>query len=148
MIRRMSLFALAWACATGLCHGHGLAAERVEGGVGVRVVYDDGTPVTFSDVKVRAPGAGEREALGGTTDRNGCFMFRPDAPGVWTVTVDDGMGHALTHEIAFDGALAVPAPSRGGPPKGQGVMTGLAVIFGLFGWTAYLRLQRASRGAR
>jgi nickel transport protein len=138
MTGRLSLIAMILACAADVCLGHGIAAVRVDGGVGVGFVYYDGTPVTFSDVSVFAPGAGDKPTLAATTDRNGCFMFRPDTNGVWKVTVDDGMGHAITHEIVFDGQAAAPAKSCGRMPTRYGTVIGLAVICGVFGWPAFL----------
>ena len=145
MTGRLSLIAPILSCLANVCLGHGIAAARVDGGVGVRAVYDDGTPVTFSDVSVFAPGAGEKPTLAATTDRNGCFMFRPDANGVWKVMVDDGMGHAIAHEIVFDGQTAAAAQSSGRMPKRYGVPMGLAAIFAVFGWAAFLRLKLAQR---
>lgn len=127
----------------GVCVGHGLSAERVEGGTGVRVVYDDGAAVAFSDVRVFAPGNDTHPTLTGTTDRNGCFLFLPDAIGTWKVSVEDGMGHAITREIVFDGQVALPVAGPGAMPREYAVWTGLSTIFGLFGWSAYIRLKQA-----
>ncbi len=127
------------------CEGHGIAARPVEDGIGIQAVYDDGYPVAFGDVKVFAPDRADKPALEGLTDRNGCFMFRPDTNGTWRVTVDDGMGHAVSHELYFDGGKSAAMQSKEPVSKRHGVMTGLSLIFGLFGWIAYLRGQRAER---
>lgn len=148
MMRRLLLSLLTWACCKGLCQGHGIVAVRVAGGVGVQVAYDDGTPVSFSDVKVFAPDAGEKATLTGMTDRNGCFLFLPDTGGVWRVTVDDGMGHAVTHDVSPDGWDPEPVRKRPRIPKRDGVVVGLALIFGVFGWASFLRLRtRCGAGA-
>lgn len=120
---------------------------RVDGGVGVRAVYDDGNPVSFSDASLFAP-AGGPPIFTGMTDRNGCFMFSPDTSGVWRVTVDDGMGHVVTAELPVGGAIATPAADGRRPPKRYGVVAGLAGIFGIFGWWAYLRLKLAGNKVR
>lgn len=134
----------AWLAAVAAAPAHGLATAPVDGGAGVRAAYDDDAPVSYADVQVFAPGGGTGAVLTGVTDRNGCFMFRPDTAGVWKVSIDDGMGHAATVEVASEGTAA-PAAGPARIPRRFGVVTGLAVIFGVFGWSAYLR-ARVARG--
>lgn len=145
MRRLVAHMALVWTCALATCYGHSITATRVDGGVGVLATYDDGTPVSFSEAHLLAPGAMEKPALVGTTDRNGCFMFRPDTNGIWKVTVDDGMGHVVTEELRFDGHAVAPERDKGRMPKRYGVIAGLALIFGVFGWSAFLRLKLGGR---
>jgi nickel transport protein len=145
MNRLITHAALAWACALAACHGHGITATPVEGGVGVRAAYDDGTPVSFSEARVFAPGAPEKPALVGTTDRHGCFLFRPDTNGVWKVTVDDGMGHVATEELRFEGQAVAGEQEPRRMSRRDGVITGLALIFGVFGWSAFARLKLGGR---
>jgi len=140
--------ALVWTCAAAAAHGHGITADRVDGGAGVRAVYDDGTPVTFSEARLFAPGKEDKPVLTGTTDRDGCFMFRPDTNGVWRVTIDDGMGHAVTKDLQLDGQVIAHKPERDRMPKRYGIVTGLALIFGVFGWFAFLRLKLSGRAGK
>lgn len=129
---------------------HGLITAPLSGGEGVRVAYDNEEPVPFADVQVFAPGGGAKPVLTGVTDRNGCFLFLPDTAGVWRVSVDDGMGHAASRAVTS--AVALAAASSTAPPAPPGRMsrvqaaaTGLSLIFGVFGWGAWLRL-RTRRG--
>ncbi len=145
--RSTLLAAAAWiALAPCRAPAHGFVTVPVSGGEGVRVAYDDDEPVSFADVQVYAPGGG-KPVLTGVTDRNGCFLFRPDTAGVWKVSIDDGMGHAAPHfvtsGVAASAATSAPPPAR--MSKAQGVVTGLSMIFGVFGWAAWLRL-RTRRG--
>jgi len=138
------LAAAAWlAMAPYAAPAHGLITAPLSGGEGVRVAYDDDEPVSFADVQVFAPG-GAKPVLTGVTDRNGCFLFRPDTAGVWKVSVDDGMGHGAPHFVT-----SAPAASAAAPPprrsRAQDVVTGLSLIFGVSGWGAWLRL-RTKRG--
>lgn len=138
--------AAAWlALAPCAAPAHGLITAPLSGGEGVRAAYDDDEPVSFADVQVFAPG-GARPVLTGVTDRNGCFLFRPDTAGVWKVSIDDGMGHGAPHFVTSAPAVSAVAP---GPPRrmsrAQGVVTGISLIFGAFGWAAWLR-QRTKRG--
>lgn len=145
MIFRVLYIGVCWLCLITACHAHGIKARQVEGGIGVVVTYDDGCPVSFSEAKVFAPGTEDKPALTGTTDRNGCFMFRPDTNGVWKVAVDDGMGHAVTATIQCEGKVAVPGPATEFIPRRYGVITGLAAIFGIWGWAAFLRLKLSEK---
>ncbi len=145
---RAVFIVLALAGTAHVCLGHGIRAVRVDGGVGLCATYDDGTPVTFGDVRVFAPGINDKPSLTGTTDRNGYFMFRPDTNGTWLVAVDDGMGHAIRQEITWDGPAAAPAPRSERMPKRYGLLTGLATILGVFGWSAFWKLKRAEQNRR
>ncbi|OGV68419.1 MAG: hypothetical protein A2283_19365 [Lentisphaerae bacterium RIFOXYA12_FULL_48_11] len=138
MIRRIAYIFACWFCFTLVGLSHGIKATRVDGGLGIVVVYDDGSPVSFSEAKVFAPGNDEKPVLTGNTDRNGCFMFRPDTNGIWKITVDDGMGHAVTEAIQFKGMVFVPVQTASTMPRRYGVITGIALIFGIFGSAAFL----------
>lgn len=144
IFRRVAIsgLAAAWFAVATAAQGHGLSTTPAAGGMGVVATYDDGSPVPYADARLFAPGRDGKPVLTGTTDRNGCFMFRPDTTGVWRISIDDGMGHAVSAEVASDGASA-PAVPPSRMTKAQGILTGLAVIFGLFGWGAYLRLRTA-----
>ncbi len=141
MNRLAAFVALGCISVVTMCHGHGIRAVRVDDGIGVMVVYDDGTPVSFSEARLFAPASEEQPVFTGITDRHGFFMFRPDASGVWKVTVDDGMGHVVTHALTVDDQNPAPVSHVDSIPKRCGVLAGLALIFGIFGWSAYLRLQ-------
>lgn len=145
MISRAVYIGICWLCLMAACYGHGIKASRVEGGIGVVVTYDDGAPVSFSEAKLFAPGGNDKPALTGMTDRNGCFMFRPDTNGTWKVSVDDGMGHSVTETIQFEGHATLPIQGNVSMPKRYGVITGLALILGVFGWSAFLRLKLATK---
>ncbi len=122
-------------------HGHAMFATPIDGGVGVQAVYDNGRPAAFSEVAVFGPN--DTPFVSGHTDPNGRFLFRPDRDGTWRVTVDDGMGHiaSLSYEI---GADMLPADTEYAirMPRRYGVIAGLGVIFGLSGWSAYIRSRK------
>lgn len=119
---------------------HSLHQAPVLGGIGVRATYDDGSPAAFSAVQVFAPGETQVFAEG-MTDRDGAFTFRATTTGVWRLTVDDGMGHALMAELPATGTgLSAPAASPA-CPRGYRVLAGLGVIFGCFGAWALARAR-------
>lgn len=114
---------------------HGMRHRVSRGATVVHAQYDDGSPMAFCDVSVFAPGEAREPYQEGTSDRNGCFAFLADTNGVWTVTVDDGMGHRMETTIRMDGSGTAPAPApstAGGGRLGRAV-TGVSVLFGLFG---------------
>jgi hypothetical protein len=145
MSGRLAMAAVSWVCAAALARGHGIVAEQVEGGVGVRAVYDDGAPVAFGEVRVFAPGDQDKPVLEGATYRGGCFLFRPDTGGTWRIVIDDGMGHAVSRDLPVGTATAVPARGAERMPKFWAAITGLALLFGASGWLSYLRARKAGK---
>ncbi|MFC1848682.1 hypothetical protein ACFL27_00615 [candidate division CSSED10-310 bacterium] len=117
----------------GFCFGHGLQHTEIQGGVGLAVLYDDGTPMSYCEVKVYSPADGETEFQQGLTDKNGRFLFYADVSGEWRITVDDGMGHLVQHQITVDPQLTVVPPAATGYSRRQGTIIGLSLIFGIFG---------------
>lgn len=145
MSPRAACAALVWMCALAACRGHGIATERAEGGIGIVAFYDNGEPVSFAEARLFAPGPEDRPALVSTTDRNGYFMFRPHTQGTWKVTVDDGMGHVTTAFLPFQGTVdAASRRDTGRMPRRYGAVAGLGLLFGIFGWSAFLRSRRAA----
>jgi nickel transport protein len=115
---------------------------------GIRIVaeYDDGEPMSYAAVEIKAPDS-DIGFQNGRTDRNGYFLFQPDEPGQWQIKVKDGMGHllALDFEVGADGAASETANTHF-PMASEGmkrpvkVVVGLAIILGLsgfwYGWKA------------
>jgi nickel transport protein len=109
--------------------------------------YDDGEPMNYAAVEIRAPDT-KLPFQSGRTDRNGCFLFKPDGPGQWQVVVADGMGHQASLDISVGGdeksvqkkgaVLSPVASGEGSRPLK--IIVGLSVIFGLcgvlYGWKA------------
>jgi nickel transport protein len=130
---------------TGWCHG-------VEGYVEktlthcITAMYDDGEPMSYAAVEVKAPES-KISFQTGRTDRNGCFVVKTDVPGDWQVVVSDGMGHRLA--LGFPVSAnpentqmvekeAVPRAARHSMDRLTKIVAGLSVIFGLcgvaYGW--------------
>jgi nickel transport protein len=142
---------LAWASP---CRAHGVdgTVERAEGYCAT-AQYDDGEPMSYAAVEIKAPDS----KIGfqkGRTDRNGRFMFQPDAPGRWQAVVQDGMGHRLVLDVevgkdpgAQDKVNAGVSAAGALPGRIGNILTGLGVIFGLcgflYGWRARSRFRSA-----
>jgi nickel transport protein len=126
---------------------HGIRVQ-VSAGVGVHVAwasYEEGTPVVDGDVAITAPGSEEAWQTG-RTDPSGRFAFFPDAPGTWTIRVDDGRGHRAqaTVEVGAREVAAGPEVEASAGPEGEArlwrLLTGLGLIAGVtgvaYGYTA------------
>ncbi len=149
------LFLAVFMTGAGVAAGHAVRGDvRPADGLQVKARYDDGEAMSYAAVEIFF----EDEDLAfqkGRTDRNGRFLFLPDKVGTWRITVNDGMGHQLSLQTTVDDAANLsagngrPAPEAppGGLSKGTGVLIGLAVIFGLFGFFFWWRgLKRAGKG--
>ncbi len=124
---------------------HGVDIQPLAGGQGVVARYQDGSPMSHAEARVRAPGESEFTFQIGATDRAGRFLFLPDAPGAWTVEIDDGLGHAARHTLNIADAHLSPLPDTPrGRPDWPGALLGILLILGLF--RAYAR-WRATRAA-
>jgi len=138
--------------APGGCHGVAGSINPSPGYL-VTAMYDDGEPMSYASVEIKAPDSKTAFQLG-RTDRNGVMMFQPDLPGRWQAVVSDGMGHQLTVEVevaveASNEAQEVPqtvSPTHPGGSRVQGVVTGLALIFGIsglaYGWLGRRKVQQ------
>ena len=128
----------------GACYGHGITIDLIEGGYGIRASYDGGGPIASAEVRVWAPDSSGEPFQEGWTDANGCFIFHPHTGGIWRIDIDDGMGHVAQEmiEVSPDGVASSRAFDRGS--RVQGVITGVSVIFGLFGLYALWRRRGVS----
>jgi nickel transport protein len=133
------------AVSVGWCHGVEGAVDQVKAYC-VTAQYDDGEPMSYAAVEIKAPQS-DIVFQNGRTDRNGCFMIKTDTPGAWQAVVSDGMGHrlALDFAVAADGdaetrdhAITPAVPAKMSRPLK--VLAGLSIIFGLcgffYGWKA------------
>ncbi len=129
-----------------VCLAHGVAYSVAEAGTAVQAAYDDGQPMAFCDVTLFSPADPDQPYQTGTTDPAGRFAFVPDADGAWSVTVDDGMGHAVHATVVVEaGSAASDVKDDTRPGRGPALLVGLSVIFGLFG--VYSLAKRPARRA-
>jgi nickel transport protein len=128
-----------------LGQAHGVTHRELKAGTGIKASYDSGKPMAYCDASVFSPDDPENAYQAGSTDPHGCFAFVPDTNGVWSVVVDDGMGHVVTAKVAVDTnqpPLPSPLPHNDGDRRTR-MVVGLSVIFGLFG--AYSLVRQATR---
>jgi nickel transport protein len=81
---------------------HGVAIEyQSTQAYEIRAVYDSGEPMAEVQVAVFAPSNPTEPWLQGTTDREGRFLFTPDAPGNWEVQIRQaGHGDIVTIPVS------------------------------------------------
>ena len=121
---------------------HGTGANRIDGGVGVVARYDDGSPMSYCDVKVFSPSGGAKPFQEGLTDKNGGFLFAPDENGEWRIVIDDGMGHSIAEEVVVGAGSRAVMAERPVVPRYLGILMGICVIFGMAGIAFYLTAKR------
>lgn len=103
--------------------------------------YEDHAPMAGERFEVMAPD-GETLFTSGVTDLLGRAVFRPNEEGTWTVRVFSENGHGATARVPVGGDLL--AMEASGPRAGKlnKVITGGAVLFGIFGIAALVFSQK------
>ncbi len=103
--------------------------------------YEDHAPMAGERYEVMAPD-GETVFTSGVTDLLGRTVFRPNQEGTWTVRVFSEDGHGATARVPVGGDLL--AMEASGPRAGKlnKVITGGAVLFGIFGIAALVFSQK------
>ena len=127
---------------------HGVKHRVFPGGTGIEASYDDGSPMAFCDVTVFAPDDQDGEYQTGTTDPHGRFAFVPDTNGVWTLTVDDGMGHLVSAVVQAGPNELVSGGADTRVGRLTGGIVGVSVIFGLFGIYCLIRQGKGRSGPK
>ena len=144
---------MTWAAPSCRAHGVDGTVERIEGYC-VTAQYDDGEPMSYAAVEIKAPDS-KIAFQKGRADRNGRFMFQPDGQGRWQAIVQDGMGHRLALDVEVGEDAGAPEKVHARPPvagaltgRPGNILTGLGVIFGLcgffYGWRARSNRTAAS----
>lgn len=138
-------FAMIWMTALPeavAAHGTGYRVIEEAPVIAAEFFYSDKEPMRYAEVLVFSPENSEVEYQNGRTDQNGRFVFYPEMPGKWRITVKDGMGHAVRAEIQVDspasgsGAIKGLADKNTAPAgtasKWLKIMFGLSVVLNLF----------------
>lgn len=122
---------------------HGVDIILINGGTGVEARYDSGEPISHADVTVYSPGNGDEPFQIGVTDRNGRFLFFPDADGKWKVVVNDGTGHGGIFYVSIRDSISVQDEAiEKTVGRGIKMLSGITVIFGLTGILFFVLARR------
>lgn len=129
-----------------------LLAHGVEGTVGparsfcADFYFDDGEPMSYAEVKIILSGE-KLPFQKGRTDADGRFCFYPRKNGIYKIKAADGMGHALELSTEVDAGNQVfteNAAVRQGEAGWHKALTGIALIFGLFGLINMFRRKKGT----
>lgn len=127
-------------------HGHSVNYQVEQKGIAVRAFYSAKDPASYSQYEIYGPG--DREDLPhqtGRTDKNGFLSFVPDRAGTWKIKLlgESSHGyHGFTAEVKVDKELSLESFSKPLVATHTKLITGLSLIFGLFGIYALLRSRR------
>ncbi len=127
-------------------YGHSINYQVEQKGIAVRAFYTAKEPVSYSQYEIYGPADGkDLPHQTGRTDKNGFLAFVPDRAGIWKIKLwgESAHGyHGFTTEVKVDKELALESFSRPLVAAHTKLITGLSVIFGLFGIYAFLRSRR------
>jgi len=114
-------------------------------GMAVRAYYAENDPAAYSEYELYGPGDKEPHQTG-RTDKNGYVAFVPDRPGIWKLQIwgESQHGyHGVTTEITVDKDLRLVSFSKPLVAAYTKIITGVSLIFGLFGlyalWLSHRR---------
>jgi nickel transport protein len=125
-----------------ILYPHGVDSQLINGGIGLIVSYDDGTPISYADTKVFSPKERNVPFQEGVTDKNGRFLFVPDETGIWKISINDGMGHGLIKEINIKNLNNLKVKNKGQLPRWYKILIGLSIIFGLTGFALFIKVSK------
>jgi nickel transport protein len=144
------VFLLGLSLPAGESRGHSLNYHVEQKGIAVRAFYTDRDPASYSEYEIYGPG--DREDIPhqtGRTDKNGFLAFVPDRAGTWKVRLwgESSHGyHGFTAEVKVDKEFSLESFSKPLLATHTKLITGLSLIFGLFGIYAYLKSRRGQGG--
>jgi len=127
-------------------HAHSINYQVLEKGIAVRAFYSEKDPSSYSQYERWGPV--DREDLPhqtGRTDKNGFLAFVPDRAGTWKIRVwgESSHGyHGFTTEVKVDKELSLESFSKPLLATHTKLITGLSLIFGIFGIYAFLKSRR------
>ena len=127
-------------------HGHSINYQVLEKGIAVRAFYSEKDPSSYSQYEIWGPG--DREDLPhqtGRTDKNGFLAFVPDRAGTWKIRLwgESSHGyHGFTTEVKVDKELNLQSFSKPLLATHTKLITGLSLIFGIFGIYAFLKSRK------
>jgi nickel transport protein len=127
-------------------HGHSINYHVEQKGIAVRAFYAAKDPSSYSQYEIYGPG--DREDLPhqtGRTDKNGFVSFVPDRAGTWKIKLwgESSHGyHGFTAEVKVDKELNLESFSKPLVAAHTKLITGLSLIFGIFGVYAFWRSRR------
>jgi nickel transport protein len=127
-------------------YGHSINYQVQEKGIAVRAFYTEKDPSSYAQYEIWGPG--DKEEIPhqtGRTDKNGFLSFVPDRAGTWKIRLwgESSHGyHGFTMEVKVDKDLGLESFSKPLLATHTKLITGLSLIFGIFGIYAFLRSRK------
>jgi nickel transport protein len=127
-------------------YGHSINYQVQEKGIALRAFYTEKDPSSYSQYEIWGPG--DKEEIPhqtGRTDKNGFLSFVPDRAGTWKIRLwgESSHGyHGFTMEVKVDKDLGLESFSKPLLATHTKLITGLSLIFGIFGIYAFLRSRK------
>ncbi len=137
IMRAVLFISLFWTGGEMVSYGHSINYQVQEKGVAVRAFYSEKDPSSYSQYEIWGPG--DKEEIPhqtGRTDKNGFLSFVPDRSGTWKIRLwgESSHGyHGFTLEVRVDKDLNLEGFSKPLLATHTKIITGLSLIFGLFG---------------
>lgn len=126
-----ALLAIVLAAAPGQAHEVTHAVSRGEAVV-VTLQYADGSPFAYEQYELTPPGESVPFQTG-RTDAAGRIVFLPDRRGDWRLKASSEDGHGAELTVSVDAVGAAAAKPRSLWERGSKLVTGVALLFGVFG---------------
>jgi nickel transport protein len=123
---------------------HTVNYEVQQKGMAVRIFYAAKDPASYSEFELWGPGD-TLPYQTGRTDKNGMAAFVPDRSGTWKLKVlgESAHGyHGVTIDIKVDSSLNLESFSKPLVATSTKLITGISLIFGLFGIFALIQSRR------
>ena len=98
----------------------------------VALQYADGSPFAYEQYEVLPPGETVPFQTG-RCDAQGRVVFLPDRPGDWRVKASSEDGHGAELTVAVDAVGSAAARPRSLWERSSRLVTGIALLFGIFG---------------
>ena len=98
----------------------------------VTLQYADGGAFAYEQYEVLPPGESVPFQTG-RSDAQGRVVFLPDRPGEWRIKASSEDGHGVELAVTVDAAGAAAAKPRSLWERGSRLVTGVALLFGIFG---------------
>lgn len=137
-LAHLGLAVLGMLAVPAIASAHGVRIQsQAASAIAIQATYDSNQPMADAQVQVFSPGNLQTPVFTGTTDSEGRFLFLPDAPGDWEVSVRQaGHGEIVVIPVSAAGELAVNSQSTGLTGLQRGIVIG-AVIWGCVGTALY-----------
>jgi nickel transport protein len=98
----------------------------------VALRYAAGSPFAYEQYEVLPPNSATPFQIG-RCDAAGRIVFLPDRPGEWRLKASSEDGHGIDLTVTVDATGAAAAKPRSLWERGSRLVTGIALLFGIFG---------------